>query len=245
MKELDIILPVFNDARVLNTIKSIKDFDDLNNTRIIIINGSTDASLSKKIIKIIRKQDLLINEKDYGLFDALNKGLLYSTSPYIGWIGADDYFTGQIRSSNVSSDLHNFDIVIYNTLHVRSGRIKRKSYAKLVNYISIFIGINNPHFSTFIKRSYLPPGLFRTDLLSSDIDFFLKLFAMKPKLITHNIDCTVMELGGFSNKSFYEIFKRNFELIKVYQQYSFIGFFSPIIKILYKLIASAIIILKK
>ncbi len=64
---------------------------------IIIDGGSSD-----KTIKIIKKYkayiNIILSEKDDGIYDAFNKGLKLSSGKFIGIVNSDDYLTGNALS---------------------------------------------------------------------------------------------------------------------------------------------------
>jgi len=73
------------------TIKSVIDQTYPNTEYIIIDGGSTDNTLN--IIK--KKQnriDLILSEKDEGIYDAMNKGLDHTTGDLVYFLNARDYF---------------------------------------------------------------------------------------------------------------------------------------------------------
>lgn len=98
---ISIILPVFNSA---NTIQATLDsilVQDYGKREIIVVDGlSTDGS-----IEILRRYESelssVIIERDKGVFDAVNKGIIQSRGEWIYIIGADDY----LASSDVLSKL--------------------------------------------------------------------------------------------------------------------------------------------
>lgn len=47
-----------------------------------------------------REESYWISEKDYGIYDAMNKGLLRATGDIIGIINSDDYYLDGIFKSN-------------------------------------------------------------------------------------------------------------------------------------------------
>ena len=75
MPLISIILPSFNDHRILRSIKSIINFDDTNEVEIVLIDGGSKESLKNNIKRNLRESDQFIYEKDDGIFDAINKGL--------------------------------------------------------------------------------------------------------------------------------------------------------------------------
>ena len=68
---------------------------------IIVDGGSSDNTLSI-IEKYKSKIDFLISEKDNGIYDAINKGINYSSGEIVGFLHADDIF----KNSNVLNNIH-------------------------------------------------------------------------------------------------------------------------------------------
>ena len=87
-----IITVVLNKANFTEeTIKSvIKQSDDIE--YIIIDGGSTDGTLDI-IKKYENSVNLWISEKDHGIYDAMNKGIKYSSGKYIGIINSGDLYS--------------------------------------------------------------------------------------------------------------------------------------------------------
>ena len=85
-----IIVITYNaEKHIEGVIESIKlRFNE--NTEVIIVDGlSTDETLNivKKYGKYITK---VISEKDFGIYDAMNKGIAHSNGRFILFLGADD-----------------------------------------------------------------------------------------------------------------------------------------------------------
>lgn len=110
--KLSIILPVFNGEQYIEkSIQSIINQKYPNLELIVVDGGSYDNTLNilndyKDVISIF------ISEKDFGLYHALNKGILASTGSYIGWINADDLYldnalltVGEALAKNETIDL--------------------------------------------------------------------------------------------------------------------------------------------
>ena len=87
-----IITVVYNGEKFLEkTITSVinqscKDFE-----YIVIDGGSTDKSL-EIIKKYEKKIDYWVSEKDKGIYDAFNKGMIVSKGEFIGFINSDDIY---------------------------------------------------------------------------------------------------------------------------------------------------------
>ena len=112
-----IITVVLNDKdNIEETIKSVIS-QKVNLEFIIIDGGSTDGTL-----EVIKKYDKFINlwisEKDGGIYDAMNKGILYSTGNFIGMINSGDLFSenGLEIIQNYINKNKNLDY-IFGTVH--------------------------------------------------------------------------------------------------------------------------------
>lgn len=95
MKDLSIIVPVYNSEKYLEAClnslikQSLKDYEI-----IVIDDASKDNSLD--IIKKYQKYlpdiiKVLVNKENLDLSDTRNKGLTYASGKYIGFVDSDDY----------------------------------------------------------------------------------------------------------------------------------------------------------
>src|SRR5574344_757344 len=93
MAEVSILIPIYNVEKYLEQCLESVCNQTLKDIEIICINdGSTDSSL--KIIKDFQKNDdrvVLINKKNSGYGDSMNKGLEKATGEYIGIVESDDF----------------------------------------------------------------------------------------------------------------------------------------------------------
>ena len=92
-KKISIITVCFNSVETIEeTICSVITQSYSNFEYIIIDGGSSDGTLDilLKYKKYITK---IIVEKDNGIYDAINKGILLSTGDIIGCLNSDDSFT--------------------------------------------------------------------------------------------------------------------------------------------------------
>ena len=87
-----IITVVYNGEKFLEkTIASVVNQSCKNFEYIIIDGGSTDKSLDI-IRKYEKKIDYWVSEKDNGIYDAFNKGMIVSKGEFIGFINSDDIY---------------------------------------------------------------------------------------------------------------------------------------------------------
>jgi len=218
---IDIIIPSFNDLRIIRTISSIRVNKSYNLTKLIIIDGGSNESLLRLIRPLLRDTDFLISENDNGIFDALNKGLNSSKSEFIYWLGSDDFinvnydFDNAIAIFKKDSGIHG---ICYKTLFFNDFNITRSLFIKNASLNRYKLGFHLPHFSTIWRRSSI--GDLRFDLeyrISSDYDFFFKLF----KSNSVNVKCinqvmVFMQEGGNSTKGLKQRWKGLKDVSKIH-----------------------------
>jgi len=218
-KRLSIIIPSFNDARIAHAIRSTRFFDDNGSVRILVVDGGSKPELQRLIAGLLQPDDLFICEPDMGIFDALNKGLARSTTEFIGWLGSDDFYTGKVRASQVLADLESNDLLVANLAHFRGDRITRLTHALPSRIRLAKVGLNNPHFATFGRRSLLASHRFMLGMRGADIPYFLEVFESKPRVATISEVAVIAEEGGFSTVSPRMILASHLELLSVYAVY--------------------------
>lgn len=219
-KLITIIMPSFRDPRILEAIASLRRFDDIDTLRIAVIDGGSDESLLSAIRDALTGEDVFVSERDRGIFDALNKGLDLVDTPYIGWLGADDLFTGAIKASDVVRALAEADLFVASTYIVRGEWIRRKTHAWPCGKGLVRFGLHNPHYSTFGRSALLKSTRFELDLLSSDIAYFLDIFAQRPKVVTTHKVLLLQAEGGFSTGSWAKAVRINHTVYETYRKRS-------------------------
>lgn len=219
-KQLSIILPSYNDTRIARAIRSIRRFDDVQTVKIIVVDGGSFEDIRQLIRKSLSSDDVFLCESDRGIFDALNKGLDASDTAFIGWLGSDDVFTGKLPASKVIEALSEADLLVTNLGYFRNGYITRITHA-LPSRIGLNkFGLHNGHFSTFGAATLLKSERFRLGLRASDVDYFIRIFNRRPRIVTSNVVAALQEEGGYSNSSVITILRTNLELVSVYARYT-------------------------
>jgi glycosyltransferase len=220
--KLGIIIPSYNDPRIRQAIASVRDSDCDNLTRIYIIDGGSGDLTLTVIREALRTTDVLVSEKDAGIFDALNKGLECVREEYFGWIGSDDFFVANINFSQIVSVFQKLDVdcVLLDTIFIDDFRLRRRSFARRPSYLNYCTGRLFPHFSSFWKKQTV--GDLRFDLgykIAADIDFFLRLIAARaPTSWVENRVGTIMRIGGVSTASLRQVYRSNLESFDIYRR---------------------------
>lgn len=217
---LGIILPSYNDERIVDAIKSIIKIDINHLSTIYVIDGNSNEKIINQISSQLRKHDIYISEPDYGPFDALNKGLDLVEEEIIGWLGADDRYPIEKNENLFDSLVLNFDenpqvdALVYNCIHLDGEKVSRVTYA--VDSNDILKGRHNPHYSTFIRKSSIGESRFSLKYKNfSDIPFFYDLILSKNlNFLPVNQTGVLMEIGGVSNTSIIGIIKTNINVFR-------------------------------
>jgi len=240
-RRLSIILPSFNDPRIEESISSIRRFDDINVVSIVVIDGGSSTEIQALIQGLLSKDDLFVSEPDNGIFDALNKGLDKCETEYIGWLGSDDVFSGDVYSSEVVAGLAEHDLYVANLYFVLNGRVTRKTLSWPSKHGLVKWGFHNPHYATFGRASLLKGERFLVDSRSSDIEYFLRIFKRNPRVATTAKVATWQGQGGFSNSSLKNVIRSNLEMIRLYERHDgvIVGAIAVALKLLYKVMSRA------
>jgi glycosyltransferase involved in cell wall biosynthesis len=242
--KVSIITPSFNSAHtILNTINSVASQNYPHIEYIIIDGGSTDGT--KEIIQAnAHLIDHWVSERDQGIYDAMNKGILRATGDVIAILNSDDFYVHdeviqrvvqhfkRTRADSVYGDLQY--VAPFNSAkvirHWVSGHYHRRNF---------LYGWMPPHPSFFVKRKiYDSFGLFNTRLkTSADYELMLR-FLYKNKVSSHYLPELLvrMRAGGASNQSWRRRFSTNWEDHRAWkmnglQSYFFTAILKPVRKI--------------
>ena len=156
-KKITIITPTFNSAKTIKTnIQSIQNQSYRNWEHLIIDNQSADNSL--KIINQnfdLRRQ--ILSEKDYGIYDAINKGISLAKGEIISILHSDDVFFDDNTLMEVINKFNtcNTDIVYGNLIYVKKNDLtKILRFWKSCKFKSGLFnsGWSPPHTAFFIKK---------------------------------------------------------------------------------------------
>lgn len=202
MVEISIIIPIYNSERYLaRCINSVLSQTGVCTEIILIDNNSTDNS--KTILKeFSQKYDniILLFEKNKGVSNARNCGILHATGKYIFFLDSDDYICSKTALHNMLCAINksNCDIVIGNYMYshkqiCKTTKIKMNIFndhnqiinvENYINYVNLF---EWPVWGKLFKRKIINENklLFDSNLVScEDCKFLFDYFN-----ITNSIQC--------------------------------------------------------
>jgi glycosyltransferase involved in cell wall biosynthesis len=219
MPLLSIITINFNNSEGLKkTIESVisQSFNDFE--YIIIDGGSTDGSA--EIIKQNNRINYWISEKDKGIYDAMNKGILKSSGNYLLFLNSGDYLCENVLEK-VFSEIHTEDI-LYGNMKINWGG-NNITDGIMPNKITLEHMVKDTlwHPVSFIKKELFNKfGLYNTDYeIVADYDFFFKNIIVNKSSNVH-LNCFITEYNveGFSSLPSNKV-KEKAERLKVIKTY--------------------------
>lgn len=219
--KLTLITATYNSATsIKNCLDSVAS-QDYNDLEYLIIDGkSTDDTLN--IVKEYQQKYpyiKLISEKDYGIYDALNKGIQFASGDVIGFVHSDDLLANNHILSDLVKQLKTGQLDgVYGDLQyvdkVDLNKVIRLWKSCAFKPSLLKQGWMPAHPTLFLKKEvYEKHGLFDlTYKIAADYDFMLRIlkddslkFGYLPKVITK------MRLGGASNRSLKNIIQKTKE----------------------------------
>ncbi len=188
-----VITAVFNGISHLeNTIQSILQQDYPNFEYLVIDGGSTDGTVSI-LERYSGEIDYWISEKDRGISDAFNKGIILSAGAYLNFQGDGDGFTSKDSISKIMRNSLSAETLLL------SGRIRRITENGLELYQSpkirfskesLLFKLSIPHQGLFTHINFFERyGLFDLSLkFAMDYEHLLRAYRNFPKVhVIHDI----------------------------------------------------------
>lgn len=201
--KVTIVTVVYNGIdSIEETIQSVINQDYNNKEYIIIDGGSTDGT-----IEIIKKYetriDHWISEKDKGIYDAMNKGIIMANGEWVNFMNSGDYFFDHTTLSTIFRN-----ISIDSSIHVLFGSVCFFSNNKLIVKKSkplkkIKLGMPICHQSMLTRAAFLKSNLFNLKFkFASDYNQLYKLYNDYPEGLL-NTHCTISRItvNGFSESN--------------------------------------------
>lgn len=178
------------------------------NVEYIVVDGASKDGTQAIIEKYQDRLSKVIIEPDYGIYDAMNKGIRSATGDVIGFLNADDSYVGNRVLERVAQafEQHQADSVYGDLCYVSeedTSKVVRFWRAGKCTEKSFLNGWMPPHPTFFVKRSVLEQfGIFDpTFRFAGDYELILRLL-YKHRISTHYLPfCLVkMRIGGAGNR---------------------------------------------
>lgn len=185
--------------------QTVKDFEF-----IVIDGGSTDGTL--EIIYSYRNFiSKIISENDFGIYDAMNKGILNSNSDFIFFLNSGDVlFPDTIEKFYNISNIFDQDIIYGNVSTKDKDQVIY--FAEEINHMNMELPFC--HQGVFVKSKLMKENLFNYNYkIASDYDFFLKQYIGNRKFLKTNILISQIDLNGISNVNTYLAVKEYLTII--------------------------------
>lgn len=217
MLTISIITVAYNSEKTIrDTLLSVSKQTNKNIEHIIVDGGSKDRTLD--IVAEFPHVSKVISERDYGIYDGMNKGLRLATGDIVGFLHSDDMYADDLVLDRVAqvfelknvhslySDLEFFEEQPDNVVRVwNAGALQRRRF---------LFGWMPPHPTFFVKKSvYTNFGTFDIKFRqSADYELMLR-FLYRHGISSHYLQGTSikMRVGGLSNASFKNRWQANNE----------------------------------
>lgn len=223
MITISVVTAVFNSKQTVgHALNSIFSQTHPQVESVLIDGASTDGTL--EVLYLYQsKIGVFISEKDGGIYEALNKGILHSRGDVIGFLHADDVFENNEVLAKVAAafDDPSIDAVYGDLVYVRHddiGKVIRYWKSGLYNDSALARGWMPPHPTFYVRHSvYERLGGFDTRYrIAADYDTVLRFLAVGKIRATYIPEILVrMRAGGISNRSLKTIIRKSREDIEV------------------------------
>lgn len=174
--KLSIIVPSFNNANELDQLLSSIQQQHFKDFEVLVIDGGSTDNTSE----IVRKHESLVgyyvSEKDQGIYDAMNKGILASKGEWLYFIGCDDRFYSEDALTKVFAQEDASKDVMYGKIY---NNTKQMTEGKEICSKTDLIHISIWHQSVFYRRSVFNEfGLYQLQYkIAADVAFNLSTFS--------------------------------------------------------------------
>lgn len=221
--KISIVTVSFNsDKTIASTIESVISQKEVDYEYIIVDGMSTDSTVDI-IKKYARDNDRVkwLSEKDYGIYDAMNKGIKMASGDIVGILNSDDFYTHDAVLSKIEQSFScNVDCVFADVRFVRDVDLdKTVRYYSSKNFSTKKFRYGfmpaHPTFFTF-KKYYDLYGYYSTDyIIAADYELLIR-FLYTHKLNYYYLPEAIikMRLGGASTKSLKSNYILNKEIVR-------------------------------
>jgi glycosyltransferase involved in cell wall biosynthesis len=209
--KISMVTPVWNGERFISdTLRSVRDQGDFLFEHIVIDSMSNDATPS--IVNSFSDSKLrYFREKDDGIYDGMNRGVLKAAGDIVGIINSDDYLLPgalQAVAAGFNSAPHAGYVVGGIRIIDESGKFVRVEYPRDVRFKSV-LGRDwrfysaFPHPALFVRRAvYESLGLYDLSYrLCADHEFMARIIKAGLHGVSLATEFAAFRLGGASHSA--------------------------------------------
>lgn len=221
--KISIITIVYNNVKDIEyTIQSVikQSFQDI---EYIIIDGASNDGTLDVIERYKEHVDLVVSEKDEGIYHAMNKGLSHATGDYVLFLNSGDELFDVNTLQNIFDRNDDADIYYGETKLIDENRNiignRRHKAPKQFDWKSFRYGMSICHQAIYVKRALTEP-YDRQYQLSADVDWVIRMAKKADKIVNVKAYVARYLVGGMSQQRHkqslierYEIFKKHYGFI--------------------------------
>lgn len=206
--KISLITVTYNAAATIKRCIESVLAQNYNNLEYIIIDGGSTDNTLQIIAEYSQFINYFVSERDYGIYDAMNKGIKQATGDIVGTLNADDVFADNNVLSCLSAAFEKQSAaIVYGNLYYINfdGNIIRKWIS--ANYKDGLFnwGWMPPHPTFYCKRELFERfGLYNLQYgTAGDYELMLRFMHLN-KIDSFYLDKVIvnMTIGGVSNKSY-------------------------------------------
>lgn len=204
--KVTVVTAVLNDAgHIEQTILSVISQTDIEIEYIIVDGGSKDGTL-ELIGKYKDKISLLISESDRGVYDAMNKGIKYSTGDFVYFLNSGDVLLNPSILSKIKfEDVNVRNTIIYGNVVVAYGNIEALEKPRpFFNSKMKFKGIGICHQSMFFPGELIRNEKYDLSYnIAADYDLVYRLWRKGTEFLYKDITIAKYDWGkGISSNPY-------------------------------------------
>lgn len=194
-----------NCAGLVKTLQSVQMQKYYDFEHIVIDGGSTDGSKSviEKYSLDVRYPICWLSEKDTGIYNAMNKGVIRASGDYLLMLNSGDYLLDDEVLEKVSYFLDGTDIIQGNTIQqYNDGTYRCRGYGRSDISFTDAVEANFLHQASFIKRTLHDQyGLYDESYQrSSDSYFYITCLALGNATFKYiDVDVTNFDTAGITS----------------------------------------------
>jgi glycosyltransferase involved in cell wall biosynthesis len=216
---LSVITIVYNNVRdIERTMLSVLS-QTYPNIEYIIVDGLSNDGTLDVIHRYKTKIAKLISEKDEGIYDAMNKGLVAATGDYVLFMNSGDEFYAadtveKVFASAPDADIYYGETEMINDTGESLGRRRHKAPEQF-SWRDFKYGMSISHQAIYVRRTLTEP-YDRQYHLSADIDWILKAAKKAKKIVNVKQYVAKYLVGGMSKAKHRQSLMERFNIMKKY-----------------------------